>query len=69
MDCKAITMYRNLEIQAIRQHNAKSMAKESFKSIKHETFGIDKSFFMTKLGLKVESTDDKSGNKDFDIYI
>ena len=69
MDCKAVSMYRNLEIQAIRQHKAKSMEKESFKFINHETFGIDKSFFMAKSGLKVESNDDSAGNKDFDIYI
>ena len=69
MDCKAITMYRNLEVQAIRQHKAKNMEKASFKFINHETFGNEKSFFMSKPNLKVESTDDKAGNKDFDIFI
>ena len=69
MDCKAITMYRNLEIQAVRQHKAKNKNNNPFKFVNHETFGNEKSFFMSKPNLKVEFTDDKAGNKDFDICI
>lgn len=69
MDCMTVTMYRMLDLQAIRCHKAKNLENNPFKFINHETFGNEKSFFMSKINLKAESSGDSSNNKDFDVYI